>query len=147
MWCSVLSCNSSGISGYPPFSDERKDMELLSRYSQVITAFHSSTREDFLVSCHQTHWGWDLSRFVELVWSQDQTTSVNLSSVFFHSNHLPTTGLPKAVVFYYALYGIVHIKDPLLWIEKSNPCSGRSGFPISLSLFSFTITTLCWVPC
>ena len=29
--------------------------------------------------------------------------------------------------------GIVHIKDPLLLIEKSSPFSGGSGFPLSLS--------------
>ena len=32
----------------------------------------------------------------------------------------------------YPLCGIVHIKDPLLLIEKSNPCSGGSGFPLAI---------------
>ena len=32
----------------------------------------------------------------------------------------------------------VHIKEPLLLIGKSSPCSG-SGFPLSLSEWSFTI--------
>ena len=32
----------------------------------------------------------------------------------------------------------VHIKEPLLLIEKSSPCGG-SGFPLSLSEWSFTI--------
>ena len=27
--------------------------------------------------------------------------------------------------------GMVHIKDPLLLIEKSNPCSGSSRFPLT----------------
>ena len=31
----------------------------------------------------------------------------------------------------YPVCGIVHIKDPLLLIEKSSPCSGGSGFPLS----------------
>ena len=34
--------------------------------------------------------------------------------------------------------GMVHIKEPLLLIEKSSPCGG-SRFPISLSEWSFTI--------
>ena len=34
--------------------------------------------------------------------------------------------------------GIVHIKEPLLLIGKSSPC-GFSGFPLSLSEWSFTI--------
>ena len=38
----------------------------------------------------------------------------------------------------YSVCGMVHIKEPLLLIEKSSPCGG-SGFPISLSEWSFTI--------
>ena len=38
----------------------------------------------------------------------------------------------------YPVYGMVHIKEPLLLIGKSNPC-GSCGFPISLSEWSFTI--------
>ena len=33
----------------------------------------------------------------------------------------------------YPVCGMVHTKDPLLLIEKNNPCSGGSGFPLSLS--------------
>ena len=36
------------------------------------------------------------------------------------------------------LCGMVHIKEPLLLIGKSRPCGG-SGFPLSLSEWSFTI--------
>ena len=35
--------------------------------------------------------------------------------------------------------GMVHIKEPLLLIEKSNPCSGGIGFPLLLSETSFAI--------
>ena len=45
----------------------------------------------------------------------------------FRSNQWSTTGLSKAVVCT-VLYGKVHIKDPLLLIEKSSLCGG-SGFP------------------
>ena len=35
-------------------------------------------------------------------------------------------------------YVMVHIKEPLLLLGKRNPCGG-SGFPLSLSEWSFTI--------
>ena len=38
----------------------------------------------------------------------------------------------------YPVCGMVHIKEPLLLIGKSSPCEG-SGFPLSLSDWSFTI--------
>ena len=38
----------------------------------------------------------------------------------------------------YLVCGMVHIKERLLLIEKSSPC-GSSGFPFSLSEWSFTI--------
>ena len=38
----------------------------------------------------------------------------------------------------YPVCGMVHIKDPLLLIVKSSLC-GSSGFPLSLSEWSFTI--------
>ena len=46
-------------------------------------------------------------------------------------------GVTKAVVCY-PVCGMVHIKEPLLLIEKSSPCGG-SGFPPSLSEWSSTI--------
>ena len=39
----------------------------------------------------------------------------------------------------YPVCGKVHIKESLLPVRKSNPCSGGSGFPLSLSEWSFTI--------
>ena len=38
----------------------------------------------------------------------------------------------------YPVCGMVHIKEPLLLIDKSSPCGG-SGFPLSLSDWSLTI--------
>ena len=38
----------------------------------------------------------------------------------------------------YPVCGMVHIKEPLMLIEKSSPCGG-SGFPFSLSEWSLTI--------
>ena len=32
------------------------------------------------------------------------------------------------------VYGMVQMKEPLLLIRKSSPCSGSSGFPLSLSV-------------
>ena len=39
----------------------------------------------------------------------------------------------------YPVCGMVHIKDPLLLIGKSNSCTGGSGFHLLLSKWSFTI--------
>ena len=39
---------------------------------------------------------------------------------------------------YYPVYGMMHIKEPLLLIGMSSLCSGI-GFPLSLSEWSFTI--------
>ena len=39
---------------------------------------------------------------------------------------------------YYPVCGMVHIKEPLLLIDKSSLCGG-SGFPFSLSKWSLTI--------
>ena len=40
---------------------------------------------------------------------------------------------------YFTNCGVVPIKDLLLLIEKSNPCSGGSGYPFSLTEWPFTI--------
>ena len=39
----------------------------------------------------------------------------------------------------YPVCGMVHILEPLLLIGKSNPCTGGSGFPLSLSESFFII--------
>ena len=38
---------------------------------------------------------------------------------------------------YYPVYGIVHIKEPLLLIGKSNPCSDSNRFPLYQGSFSY----------
>ena len=40
---------------------------------------------------------------------------------------------------YYPVFGMMHIKEPLLLIGKSSLC-GSSGFPLSLSEWSFTMS-------
>ena len=45
----------------------------------------------------------------------------------------------KACGLCYPDYEMVHIKDLLLLIEKSSPCSGGSGFPLSLFEWSYII--------
>ena len=42
----------------------------------------------------------------------------------------------------YPVCGMVHIKEPLLLIDKSSLC-GSSGFPLSLSEWSFTVNKMC----
>ena len=45
----------------------------------------------------------------------------------------------KGLGMYYPVCGMMHIKEPLLLIGKSSPCSGSSRFPFSLSEWSFTV--------
>ena len=45
----------------------------------------------------------------------------------------------KGHSIYYPVCGMVHIKDPLLLIKRSSPCSGGSKFLLSLYEWSFTI--------
>ena len=40
---------------------------------------------------------------------------------------------------YYPVCGLMHIKEPLLLIEKSSLCSGGRWFSLSLSEWFFTI--------
>ena len=51
---------------------------------------------------------------------------------------VPASATNKGCGKCYPVYGIVHIKEPLLLIGKSSPCGG-SGFPLSLSEWSSTI--------
>ena len=44
----------------------------------------------------------------------------------------------KCCGMYYPVCGMMHIKETLLLIVKRSPCGG-SGFPLSLSEWSFTI--------
>ena len=44
----------------------------------------------------------------------------------------------KGCGMHYPVCGMMHIKEPLLLIGKSSPCGG-SGFPLSVSEWSFTI--------
>ena len=63
------------------------------------------------------------------------------------SSQCSMTGVTKAMVCV-ILSGMMHIKEPLLLIGKSGPC-GSSGFPLSLSEWSFIIcmTTYKCVEC
>ena len=60
-----------------------------------------------------------------------------INSKVFYVHH-PTTDVTKAVVCVIHVCGMVHIKEPLLLIDKSSLCGG-SGFPFSLSEWSLTI--------
>ena len=47
----------------------------------------------------------------------------------------------------YPVYGMVHIKEPLLLISNSSPC-GRSRFPpLSYVQCHITVNKMCWVCC
>ena len=45
----------------------------------------------------------------------------------------------KGCCMCYPVCGMMHIKETLLLIRTSSPCSGSSGFSLSLSEWSFTI--------
>ena len=52
------------------------------------------------------------------------------------SSQCSTTSVTTGM--YCPVCGVVHIKEPLMLIGKRNPCSGGSGFPLTLSEWSFT---------
>ena len=58
---------------------------------------------------------------------------------YSRSSQCPTTSATKDVVCAILSFGMVYIKQTFLLIGKSSPCSGGSGFPLSLSDYSFTI--------
>ena len=45
----------------------------------------------------------------------------------------------------YSVCGMVHIKEALLLIGKSSPCTGSSRFPLSLSEWFFTICLMSYI--
>ena len=60
------------------------------------------------------------------------------SCVHSRSSQSSTTGVTKAVECAILSVGWCNIKEPLLLVGKSSSCGG-SGFPLSLSVWSFTI--------
>ena len=59
---------------------------------------------------------------------------VNPLSYFSFHPMCSTTGVTKAVRgMYYHVCGMMQIKETLLLVRKRCPCSGGSGFPVSLS--------------
>ena len=58
--------------------------------------------------------------------------------VYFSFQPVPHDWCNKGRGMCYTVCGMVHIKEHLLVIGKSSPCGG-SGFPLSLSEWSFTI--------
>ena len=61
-----------------------------------------------------------------------------LDPLSYFSFQCSSTGVTKVVVCT-ILSGMVDIKEPMLLIRKNSPCSGGSGFPLSLSEWSVTI--------
>ena len=39
----------------------------------------------------------------------------------------------------FCVCGMVHIKEPIMLVRENSTCSGGSGFPLSLSEWSFVI--------
>ena len=61
-----------------------------------------------------------------------------LIELFLVPSSAPHNWCNKGCGIYYPVCGMMHIKEPLLLIGKSSLCGG-SGFPLSLSEWSFTI--------
>ena len=59
--------------------------------------------------------------------SHSERTLLPRSSFVLHDWHNKGCGMC------YLVYGMMHIKEPFLLINKSSPCSGGSGFHLSLS--------------
>ena len=57
---------------------------------------------------------------------------------YFAFQPVPHDWCNKGRVMCYSVSVMVHIKEALLLIGKSSPCGG-SGFPLSISEWSFTI--------
>ena len=64
--------------------------------------------------------------------------TANSSDVYFSFQPVLHDWCNKGCGMCYPVCGMMHIKEPLLLIGKSSPCGG-SGFPFSLSEWSFTI--------
>ena len=90
-----------------------------------------------------SHWGGksllnmcEWIRWVRPMRIRHKTTSSFLQ--YFSSQPVLHDWCNKGCGMCYPVYGMMHIKVPLLLIGKSSPCGG-SGFPLSLSEWSFTI--------
>ena len=68
---------------------------------------------------------------------------VNLfqATVFYQVQPVLHDWCNKGCCMCYLVCGMMHIKEPLPLIRKSSPC-GCSGFPLSLSEWSFTICVM-----
>ena len=69
----------------------------------------------------------------------DQDTDLGTDLILSRSSQCSTTGVCNKVCgMCYPVCGMMLIKEPMLLIGKSSPYGG-SGFPLSLSEWSFTI--------
>ena len=70
-----------------------------------------------------------VERSLLVQWAVGSILLGRLIDPFFRSNHCFTTGVSNVMVCTILSVGS-YIKDPLLLIEKSSPCSGGSGLPL-----------------
>ena len=83
--------------------------------------------------------GWKIARFC-VRWDHGNMTPINNPLSYFLFQPVLHDWCNKGRGIYYPVCKIVHIKEePLLLIGKSSPCSDGSGFPLSVSEWSFTI--------
>ena len=84
---------------------------------------YSLANDDTMTSCH----GMSLDIFIKTCFV-----------IYFSFQPVLHDWCNKGSGMYYPVCGMMHIKEPLLLIGKSSLCGG-SGFPLSLSEWSFTI--------
>ena len=94
--------------------------------SLIIRERRNGRKEMFYLTTHSTHfiYGYMALDVVKEPWDNKNENPLSLRN--------------KGRGMCYPVCGMVHIKEPLLLIGKSSLCGG-SGFPLSLSEWSFTI--------
>ena len=157
---SVVTCTKPGFFSFW-FSSHLK------RFYSHLTRKTNREREMFYLTTHSTHfiYGYVASdiwlRTILIVRKETHCCHIGYSYrltarvLLYASSHrqdntyhslcytsrgaLPHDWCNKGCGMCYPVCGMMHIKEPLLLIGKSSPCGG-SGFPLSLSEWSFTIS-------
>ena len=84
-----------------------------------------------------------VDQLLDVLRLQDQTSPSGL----FLSKPMHHDWCTKGRGMYYAIYGMLHIKDLLLLVKMSDSQSGGCRFPVSLSMHFFTPYIQCQYNC
>ena len=128
------------------FADSLSSIQLL----QLSPHFHENASALITVI---NLWGSSIQHSAGHWWTElGQRGHTGFPLSYFSFQPVPHDWCNKGHGICYPVCGMVHIKEPLLLIEKSSPC-GSSGFPLSLYEWSHTIcltpyktvNKMCWV--